>query len=131
MTRVSSAASRLVGAYQEDLLSLDELRARMPELRKRQSTLQAQLDALESQQVDREGYFALAENLESFLARLCDSAETAPNEDRQRILRLIVRDVLVGPDQVGCRVRAVRRCGRVRRFAGRLEPSSRRRGRRG
>jgi len=100
LNRVSSAASRLVGAYQEDLLSIDELRARMPELRKRQSTLQAQLDALATQQVDREGYLALAENLESFLARLCDSAENAPIEDRQRILRLIVRDVLVGPDQV-------------------------------
>jgi site-specific DNA recombinase len=100
LNRVSSAASRLVGAYQEDLLSLDELRARMPELRKRQSTLQAQLDALATQQVDRESYLALAENLESFLARLSDSAENAPIEDRQRILRLIVRDVLVGPDQV-------------------------------
>jgi site-specific DNA recombinase len=100
LSRVSSAASRLLAAYQEDLISLDELRVRMPDLRKRESSLKAQLDALEAQQLDHESYLALAENLESFLIRLREGAEAASIEDRQRILRLLVRDVLLGPDQV-------------------------------
>ncbi len=100
MSKAQAAASRLVSAYQEDLVPLDELRARMPELRKRQASIRAQLDALDSQLVDRETFLALAENLESFLARLRDAAENASIQDRQRIVRLLVRDVLIGPDQV-------------------------------
>jgi site-specific DNA recombinase len=100
LTRVGSAISRLLAAYQEDLISLDELRARMPELRKRESGLRAQIEALDAQRIDSETYLALAESLESFLDRLHDAAHTASLEDRRRILRLLVKDVLVGPDQV-------------------------------
>ena len=45
LTRASAAIERLIEAYQEQLISLDELRARMPTLRKRQTTLHAQLDS--------------------------------------------------------------------------------------
>jgi site-specific DNA recombinase len=37
---------RLVTAYQEDLLSLDELRRRIPELRKQQQAVQSELESL-------------------------------------------------------------------------------------
>ena len=100
LRRVRSAAGRLVAAYQEDLLSLDELRARMPALRTRESSLRTQLDALDAQLIDRERFLAVAESLETFLARLRQGAETAAVEDRQRILRLIVKDVLVGPNEI-------------------------------
>ena len=85
-------------AYQEDLLTLDELRARMPDLRAKQTSLQASIDALDAQLVDRETYLKFAENLESFLARLRDKAETATVEDRQKVLRSVVKEVLVGPE---------------------------------
>ena len=70
LTRAGGAIERLIEAYQEQLISLDELRARMPALRKRQSTLQAQLDALEAELHDAETYLKLADTLEGFLARL-------------------------------------------------------------
>jgi len=100
LTRAEAAANRLIAAYQEDLVALDELRARMPQLRKRQASIRAQINALDSQLVDREMFLALAENLESFLARLRDAAAKASIQDRQRIVRLLVRDVLIGPDQI-------------------------------
>jgi site-specific DNA recombinase len=62
--------------------------------------LQAALDALDAQQIDREAYLKLAENLESFLARLRQTAETATVEDRQKVLRNVVKEVLVGPERV-------------------------------
>jgi len=40
LTRTAKAVARLVQAYQEDLLTLDELRARMPDLRAKQAGLQ-------------------------------------------------------------------------------------------
>ena len=45
-----------IGAFQEELISLDELRTRMPELRAREASLRQQLDALDSQLAAREVY---------------------------------------------------------------------------
>jgi site-specific DNA recombinase len=100
LTRTTKAIQRLVQAYQEDLLTLDELRARMPDLRSKHTSVQASLDALNAQMVDQEIYLKLAENLESFLARLLQTTETTTVEDRQKVLRSVVKEVLVGPERV-------------------------------
>lgn len=100
LNRCTRAVTRLVEAYQEELVPLEELRKRMPGLRKRQSTIRAQLDALAAETLDRETYLALAENLEAFLRRLRDGAETSSVQERQRVLRLLVKEVLVDPEQI-------------------------------
>src|SRR6266508_663096 len=97
-TRTATAISRLVEAYQEQLLSLAELRAK-------DATLRAQLDALEAELVDQETYLKLAETLEGFLARLRGKADTASVPERQRVLRLLVKEVLIGPERVVIRHR--------------------------
>ncbi|MGH8900679.1 MAG: recombinase zinc beta ribbon domain-containing protein [Egibacteraceae bacterium] len=103
LTRAATGIARLVEAYQEQLLSLDELRVRMPDLRKRETTIRAQLDALDAQLVDAATYLELAENLGSFLSRLRDTADSASVEDRQRVLRAVVREILISADGVTIR----------------------------
>jgi site-specific DNA recombinase len=98
LTRANGAIERLIEAYQEQLISLEELRARTPALRKRQSTLRAQLDALDAELHDAETYLQLADTLEGFLGRLADGLDQLNVEDQQRILRLVVREVLIGGD---------------------------------
>jgi len=98
LTRATTAVERLIEAYQEQLISLDELRARTPTLRKRQSTLQAQLDSLHAELHDAETYLKLADTLEAFLGRLADGLDHLDIAEQQRILRLVVREVLVGGD---------------------------------
>ena len=98
ITRAESAITRLIEAYQEQLLSLDELRDRMPALRKRQTTLRAQLDTLETELHDAETYLKLADTLEGFLTRLADGLDQLSLEEQQRVLRLVVREVLIGGD---------------------------------
>jgi site-specific DNA recombinase len=100
LARTTKGIERLVGAYQEDLLTLDELRARMPELRAKETSLSGALAALDAQLLDRETYLALAENLEGFLTRLRDTSEAATIEDRQKVVRSVVKEVLVGPERV-------------------------------
>jgi site-specific DNA recombinase len=100
LTRAGKGIERLVNAYQEDLLTLDELRARMPDLRAKEASLRASLNSLDAQLLDRETYLKLAENLEGFLARLRDTADAATVEDRQKVLRSVVKEVLVGPERV-------------------------------
>jgi site-specific DNA recombinase len=98
LVRADGAVARLIEAYQEQLISLEELRARMPVLRKRQTTVRAQRDALDAELHDAETYLKLAETLEGFLARLADGLDQLTITERQRVLRLVVREVLIGGD---------------------------------
>jgi site-specific DNA recombinase len=100
LKRTTSAIDRLVVAYQEDLLSLPELRERMPSLRKKQATLRANLEAAAAQLLDQETYLKLAENLESFLSRLQAGIANTTIEERQRVVRLVVKEVLVDTERV-------------------------------
>ncbi len=95
----------MVEAFSEQLLTIDELRARMPHLRARQASLRTQIDALDAQAADRDAYLKLADDLESFLAQLRCNAAATTVEERQRVLRLLVKDVLVGPEKITIRHR--------------------------
>src|SRR3954463_12186777 len=98
--RANAAITRLIKAYQEELISLDELAERLPALRAGETSLSGQLQAVAAQLVDREAYLKLAENLEGFLTRLHDNVATATVPERQRVLRLLVKDVLIGPERI-------------------------------
>jgi len=94
---------RLLTAYQEDLLSLDELRRRMPALRQREHSLQGELQSLSAQSADQAAYLRLAESLSTFLTRLHDNAQTLDVRERQRITRLLVKEVVVADDRITIR----------------------------
>jgi site-specific DNA recombinase len=100
LAKATAAITRMIKAYQEELISLDELRAGMPELRARETGLRGQLDALTAQLVDRNAYLNLATGLEDFLTQLRRTADTATVADQQRVLRLLVKDVLISPERI-------------------------------
>ena len=100
LARVRKSIERLLTAYQEDLVSLEQLRDRMPQLRQRDQTLQRELDAIAAQTRDRAAYLRLAETLSAFLARLRDAADTLDITERQRIVRLVVKEVLVDEETI-------------------------------
>ena len=99
---------RLLTAYQEDLLSLEQLRERMPLLRQREQTLRDGLNALVEQTRERAAHLRLAETLSAFLTRLRAAAETLDIVERQRIVRLIVKEVLVNDDSAAAHRRRLR-----------------------
>jgi site-specific DNA recombinase len=103
LTRAQGALRRLLDGYQEELVTLDELRARTPELRKREAALHAQLNALDAELHDAETYLKLTETLEGFRARLGINAEDLAIEQRQEIIRLVVREVVIGQDDITIR----------------------------
>ena len=103
LTHVGKGIERLLNAYQEGLLSIEQLRERMPMLRQRQQALRAELQAIADQTNDRAAFLRLAETLTAFLARLRSAAETLNVMERQRIVRLLVKDVLVGEDTITIR----------------------------
>ena len=74
VVRIRKGIDRLLTAYQEGLLPIEELRERMPQLRRRQQAGTAELQAIADQSVTRAAYLRLAETLNTFLARLRSSA---------------------------------------------------------
>jgi site-specific DNA recombinase len=103
LAQTNRRMERLLTAYQEELLSLDELRRRMPELRKREQRLQGELESLHTQVADQAAYLRLAQTLSTFLATLHTNAQTLDVHERQRITRLLVKEVIVGHDTITIR----------------------------
>src|SRR6266850_248694 len=100
VVRVGKSIERVLTAYQEDLLSLEQLRERLPPLRQREQALRTELQSIADQTRERAAYLRLAETLSAFLTRLRVVADTLDIVERQRIVRLVVKEVLVDDDTV-------------------------------
>jgi site-specific DNA recombinase len=103
LSQVDKGIERVLTAYQEELLSLEQLRERMPMLRQRQQVLRAELQAITDQANDRAAFLRLAETLTAFLTRLRSAAESLSVMERQKIVRLLVKEILVGEDAITIR----------------------------
>jgi len=101
--RIEKNIERLVTAYQEELLTLPQLRQRMPQLRQQAQAIESELQSLEMAAVDDAKYLQLAENLTGFRNKLRSRAETLEVTERQQILRLVMKEVLVGSDTITLR----------------------------
>ena len=100
LAHIRSSIDRLVSAYQEALITIDELRERMPELRRQEQAVHSELQSVVDHVQNRERYLRIAESLTDFLARLSSVAETMDIQERQRIVQLLVKEVLVGDDTI-------------------------------
>lgn len=78
---------QLLTAYQEELLSLAQLRQRMPALRKLQQAVDSELETLEFAAADRSRYLRLTENLTEFCTKLRTRAQALDVIERQQIAR--------------------------------------------
>ena len=105
LANAGNAIARMIEAFGEQLITIDELRARMPDLRARETNLRNQIQALDAQLADREAYLALAADLHGFLTQLHARAENSTLDERRRVLKLLVKDVLIGPEKITIRHR--------------------------
>ena len=101
--RMAKNMDRLLTAYQDELVSLEQLRDRMPELRKKEQTIHAELRSLETAAADQTKYLRLVETLSDFNTRLRARADMLDVVERQKVLRLLVKEILVGRDTVTIR----------------------------
>jgi site-specific DNA recombinase len=101
--RLEKCIERLISAYQEALVTLPQLRQRMPELHRQIHAVEAELNALETAAIDDQRYLQIAETLATFRGKLRTRAETLDVGQRQQILRLLVKEILVGNDTITIR----------------------------
>lgn len=100
IVRQQKGIEKLLDAYQEGLLRLDELRSRLPALRSRSEALQSELRSLDATAVDKETFLRLADNIGNFLERLRSTANTLDVVERQKVLRLVVKEILVHKETI-------------------------------
>ena len=101
--RLEKSMDRLLNAYQEGLMSLGQLRCRMPELRKQQQAVQTELQSLETVASDPAQCLRLVESLADFRSRLQIRANRLEVTEQQKILRLLVKEILVGKETLTIR----------------------------
>jgi site-specific DNA recombinase len=102
-TRVEKSGERLLTAYQEGLVTLAQLRQRMPALQKQTQAVESELQSLKMAAADEAKYLQLAESLAGFRSKLRVRAAALDIAVRQQILRLLVKEVLVGSDTITLR----------------------------
>lgn len=100
LSRSKQQMDKLLDAYQADLLTLEELRERAPELRKRIGALDREKQSLELHAREDQRWKELNQSLESFLRQLNQRVETLTNADKQKIVRLLVKQIDIGTDTV-------------------------------
>ncbi len=103
LRRIRQGIDKLLDAYQEDLLSLSELRQRIPALKKREAALNSELQNLEAQQIDRKQLLQVSENIENLVGRLRQKANSLDVRERQKILRILVKEILIGKETIKIR----------------------------
>jgi hypothetical protein len=95
-SRVQNKIDRLLTAYQEELITLEQLRQRMPELRKQEKALRSELKSLHMAATDRARYLRVVDSLQIQAVRLL-----APAGVRISVIDC-VRGVIVPPCGVPC-----------------------------
>lgn len=103
LKRVAAQLDKLLDAYQEDLLSLAELRRRAPELRRKQATLEKELQGVALQALENERLSELNTSAEKFLSAMRQSAQTLDVLERRKIIRLLIKEIIVHPESLTIR----------------------------
>lgn len=100
LAKVERAITKLLDAYQEDLLDLDTLRARMRRLNTKRADLEHAVQQEEARAATSKDYLKLVDDVATFTEKLRSSGAHLNLEDRQKVLRALVKEVLVDDDRV-------------------------------
>ncbi len=100
--KLSKSMDKLLDAYQEGLITIGQLRIRMPELQKRVNATDKELENLKNHEL------ALDQRLQyldaqSFTDQLGVNVNQLDIKEKKKILRLLVKEVVVGDDIIDIR----------------------------
>jgi len=98
LKRTEQQIDKLLDAYQEGLVQLGQLRQRMPELRRKQATAEKELENALWKALIAEKTHQIEQSLEAFVGRLLESAQNLSIAERQKVVRLLIKDIVVGVD---------------------------------
>ena len=100
LTRLGQQMDKLLDAYQEGLIALADLRKRSPEIKKKLGALEQEQQNLKVRAVEDKRWIEVSNSMETFLGRLNETAQTMTPIERQKLLRLLVKQITVGKDLI-------------------------------
>ena len=92
--------SRLIDAYQGEVIDLAELKGRRERIEEHGQMLKRRLSEIHEKRADREQQIRLLEGLKQFSQSVQDSLQEPSFETRQQVLRLVVDRIVVGNGKV-------------------------------
>ncbi len=98
-SKLSRAMDKLLDAYQEGLIPIDQLRKRMPDLQKRTTNTERELANLEAYELALDNRLQLLD-VESFTKSLHKDINHLDIKDKRKIVKLLIKEVLVGEDSI-------------------------------
>jgi site-specific DNA recombinase len=98
LKRTEQQIDKLLDAYQEGLVQLGQLRQRMPELRRKQQTVEKELENARWKALLAEKTEQLEQSLGDFVGRLRQSAQSLSVVERQKVVRLLIKEIVVEVD---------------------------------
>jgi site-specific DNA recombinase len=100
--KLSQSMDKLLDAYQEGLITIAQLRKRMPELQKRVNTTEKELENLKMHELALDQRLQLLD-VQSFTSQLGQNVNQLDIKEKKKILRLLVREVIVGDNIIDIR----------------------------
>jgi len=100
ITRRQRQMDKLLDAYQEELMPLEMLRERMPPLRKRLEAARKEMTSTATMIAEEHRLIDMATTIEEFLSCLSSNVHGMDVLQQQKIVRLLVKEVLVGEDRI-------------------------------
>jgi site-specific DNA recombinase len=100
--KLSQSMDKLLDAYQEGLITIAQLRKRMPELQKRVNTTEKELENLKTHELALDQRLQLLD-VQSFTSQLGQNVNQLDIKEKKKILRLLVKEVIVGDDLIDIR----------------------------
>ena len=91
---------KLLDAYQEELMPLEMLRERMPSLKKRLEAARKEMADTATMMVEEHRLIDMSTTVEEFLSCLKSNVHGMVVLQQQKIVRLLVKEILVGEDRI-------------------------------
>ena len=95
LAKISEERDRLLDAYQSDVVDIKELKKRNQNLDERRNALEKEIKAIEAQKVSQEN----RDDIDVFFKRILDrmkvSANDLPLKEKQKLVRLLVEQIIV------------------------------------
>ena len=100
--KLSQSMDKLLDAYQEGLITIAQLRIRMPELQRRLNATEKELENLKTHELALDQRLQLLD-VQSFTSQLGQNVNHLDIKEKKKILRLLVKEVIVGDDIIDIR----------------------------
>ena len=101
-SKLSQSMDKLLDAYQEGLITIAQLRIRMPELQRRLKATEKELENLKHHELALDQRLQYLD-VQSFTIQLGVNIDSMDMKEKKKILRLLVREVMVGDDLIDIR----------------------------